>query len=49
MTTRPAGSGSGSTQSYTTGNLATGPWYFRVSAYNASGDSAFSNTATVTI
>ena len=39
---------SGGTVQYTTGSLALGTWYFRVSAVNDSGES-FSNVVTVTV
>ena len=43
--TLAASSGTGKTVEFITGTLASGTWYFRVSAYNANGDSAYSNTA----
>jgi hypothetical protein len=47
--TAPAKSGSGTNVSYTSGALASGVWYFRVSAFNAGGDSPFSNVVSLTI
>jgi hypothetical protein len=49
VTTVGIASGSGTTVSYTTGTLASGLWYFKTSAYNGDGDSAFSNVASVNI
>ncbi len=42
-------SGTGATAQYTSGPLSKGTWHFRVSAFNDSGESAFSEIVTVTI
>lgn len=49
MSTRSAVNGSGGTGSYTTGNLGSGLWYFKVTAFNANGDSADSNVFAIAI
>ncbi len=48
IATVAAKSGTGGTVSYTTGTLAKGTWFFKVTAY-ADGESAASNVASVTI
>jgi titin len=42
-------SGSGSTVSYTTGSFSAGTRYFRVSAYNSTGESAPTSSVKVTL
>ena len=42
-------SGTGGTASYTTGNLASGKWYFRVTAFTTAGESDPSNIFSITI
>ena len=37
------------TTSFTTGTLAKGAWHFRVSAFNAAGDSAFTSIVTTSL
>ncbi|HEV2292472.1 MAG TPA: fibronectin type III domain-containing protein [Tepidisphaeraceae bacterium] len=49
MATLGASAGTGKTMQYTSGSLATGTWYFKLTAYNAAGDSTDSNLATLTI
>ena len=49
MATVGAANGTGRTVTYTSTSLATGTWHFKVTAYNANGDSADSNTATLEI
>lgn len=49
MSTRAAVKNSGGTGSYTTGNLASGLWYFKVTAFNGNGDSADSNIFSITV
>ena len=49
LTTVAASAGSGGLVSYNTGALATGTWYFKVTAYNTNGDSSDSNVASILI
>lgn len=49
MDTVAARSGSGGTQTYTTGTLATGVWYFKVTAFDGNGESDPSNIFNITV
>jgi hypothetical protein len=48
MSTLGPSSGSGKWVQSTIGSLASGLWYFKVTAFNSYGDSQFSNTVTIT-
>jgi chitodextrinase len=49
LDTAAAKSGSGGTQTYTTGNLSSGVWYFKVTAFNTLGESDPSNIFNITV